>query len=192
MTDVTQILRRLEQGDAAAAPELLPLVYDELRWLAGQKMALENPGQTLQGTALVHEAFLRLVDPVQAQHWDSRWHFFAAAAESMRRILVENARRKRRIKHGGLLTRQELNDVPAAVPDTYENLIALDDALDRLKVLNAQALQLVHLRYFAGLSAADAARMMGLSNRTAERLWAFARAWLRREISGSDDGFGEN
>lgn len=192
MTDVTQILRRLEQGDAAAAPELLPLVYDELRRLAGQKMALENPGQTLQGTALVHEAFLRLVDPVQAQHWDSRWHFFAAAAESMRRILVDNARRKRRIKHGGLLTRQELNDVPAAVPDTYENLIALDDALDRLKVLNAQALQLVHLRYFAGLSAADAARMMGLSNRTAERLWAFARAWLRREISGSDDGFGEN
>lgn len=192
MTDVTQILRRLEQGDAAAAPELLPLVYDELRRLAGQKMALENPGQTLQGTALVHEAFLRLVDSGQAQHWDSRWHFFAAAAESMRRILVENARRKRRIKHGGLLTRQELNDVPAAAPDTYENLIALDDALDRLKVLNAQALQLVHLRYFAGLSAADAARMMGLSSRTAERLWAFARAWLRREISGSDDGFGEN
>ena len=184
MSDVTQILRRIEQGDGAAAGQLLPLVYDELRKLAGQRMAHENPGQTLQATALVHEAFLRLVDVDQSQHWDNRGHFFAAAAEAMRRILVENARRKGRLKRGGELTRKEINNVPVAAPELREDLIALDEALDRLKIVDAQALQLVHLRYFAGLSIADAASLMNISARTADRLWAYARAWIRREMSG--------
>lgn len=191
MTNVTQILRRIERGDAGAAPELFPLVYEELHRVAARRMALEKPGQTLQATALVHEAFLRLVDSDQQPHWDSQWHFFAAAAEAMRRILVENARRKRRVKHGGELTRVEMNEVPAIVPDTYEDLIALDEALDRLKVSNAQASELVQLRYFAGLSSDDAAKMLGISTRTADRLWAFARAWLRREISTSDGSSGK-
>lgn len=187
MSDVTQVLRRIEHGDPAAAPELLPLVYDELRKLAGQKLALENPGQTLQATALVHEAYLRLVDGEQAQHWDSRGHFFAAAAEAMRRILVETARRKGRVKHGGELQRQDFDHVQMAAPQIHEDLLALDEALDRLKVVDAQAVELVHLRYFAGFSAADAAEMLKISPRTADRLWAFARAWLRHEISGSED-----
>jgi RNA polymerase sigma factor (TIGR02999 family) len=187
MTDVTQILRRIEQGDPTVAAELLPLVYDELRELAGQKLAMENPGQTLQATALVHEAYLRLVDGGQARHWDSRGHFFAAAAEAMRRILVETARRKGRVKHGGELQRQDFDHVQMAAPQIHEDLLALDEALDLLKVVDAQAVELVHLRYFAGFSAAEAAEMLKISPRTADRLWAFARAWLRHEISGPED-----
>lgn len=187
MTDVTQVLRRIEQGDAAAAKELLPLVYEDLRNLAAVRMAGENPGQTLQATALVHEAYLRLVNVEQAQHWSSRGHFFAAAAEAMRRILVENARRKRRVKHGGELDRAELDPVHIAAPQIHEDLVDLDDALNRLKVVDAQAVELVHLRYFVGLSAADAAELMGISSRTADRIWAFARAWLRCEMAGSPD-----
>ena len=186
MTDVTQILRRIEQGDAVAAKQLLPLVYDELRKLAVLKMAQESPGQTLQATALVHEAYLRLVDVDQPQHWDGRGHFFAAAAESMRRILVENARRKGRVKHGGELDRIDIDSVPVIAPQIHEDLVALDEALDRLKVIDPQAVELVHLRYFVGLSGAEAAEMMGISTRTAERVWAFGKAWLRREIAGSE------
>jgi RNA polymerase sigma factor (TIGR02999 family) len=186
MTDVTQILRRIEQGDAVAAEQLLPLVYDELRKLAVLKMAQESPGQTLQATALVHEAYLRLVDVDQPQHWDGRGHFFAAAAESMRRILVENARRKGRVKHGGELDRIDIDSVPVIAPQIHEDLVALDEALDRLKVIDPEAVELVHLRYFVGLSGAEAAEMMGISTRTAERVWAFGKAWLRREIAGSE------
>jgi RNA polymerase sigma factor (TIGR02999 family) len=186
MSDVTQVLRRIEEGDAAAAEQLLPLVYEELRKLAAARMAAENPGQTLQATALVHEAYLRLVNVEQAQHWDSRGHFFAAAAEAMRRILVDNARRKGRVKHGGERNRSEMDPAQIAAPQVHEDLIALDEALDRLKVVDAQAVQLVHLRYFVGLSAADAAELMGIPARTADRIWAYARAWLRQEISGSN------
>jgi RNA polymerase sigma factor (TIGR02999 family) len=188
MNDVTQILRRIEQGDAAAAGQLLPLVYDELRKLAVLKMAQESPGQTLQATALVHEAYLRLVDVDQPQQWDGRGHFFAAAAESMRRILVENARRRKRIKHGGELVRQELTDVPIVASGIHEDLLALDAALDRLKAVDAQAVDLVHLRYFVGLSIDESAKFLGISPRTADRVWVFARAWLHREMArmGSD------
>lgn len=192
MIDVTQVLRRIEQGDAAAAKELLPLVYEDLRNLAAVRMAGENPGQTLQATALVHEAYLRLVSVEQAQHWDSRGHFFAAAAEAMRRILVENARRKGRVKHGGERNRAKLDPVHIAAPQIHEDLVDLDHALNRLKVVDAQAVELVHLRYFVGLSAADAAEVMGISSRTADRIWAFARAWLRREIAGSADDLEKN
>lgn len=187
MTDVTQILAQIERGDSSAAKQLLPLVYDELRKLAVQRMAQENPGQTLQATALVHEAYLRLVDVEQAQRWDSRGHFFAAAAEAMRRILVENARRKNRVKRGGDLKRRELSDVPVVAPAIHEDLIALDAALDRLKAVDSQAVELVHLRYFVGLSVVDAAEILGISPRTADRVWAFARAWLHQEISGLSD-----
>ena len=186
MNDVTQILSAIEHGEADAAEQLLPLVYDELRKLAVRKMAQEKPGQTLQATALVHEAYLRLVDRKQAQHWDSRGHFFAAAAESMRRILVEKARRKGRVKHGGEMTRQDLDDVQIEASGIHEDLIALDEALNRLTDVDAQAVELVHLRYFVGLSIPDAAELLGISPRTADRLWAFARAWLRREVAGED------
>lgn len=192
MTDVTQVLRRIEQGDTAAAEQLLPLVYQELRNLAAVRMAGENPGQTLQATALVHEAYLRLVGIEQAQHWDSRGHFFAAAAEAMRRILVENARRKGRVKHGGELNRTGLDPVHIAAPQIHEDLVKLDGALESLKTVDPQAVELVHLRYFVGLSAADAAEVMGISPRTAHRIWAFARAWLRREIDGSTDDLEKN
>lgn len=184
MTDVTQILSQIEQGESSAAKQLLPLVYDELRKLALQRMAHENPGLTLQATALVHEAYLRLVDVKQEQSWESRGHFFAAAAEAMRRILVENARRKNRVKRGGDLRRAELDDVPVVVPEIHEDLLALDEALDRLKAVDAQAVQLVHLRYFVGLTVAEAAELLGISPRTADREWAFARAWLHQEITG--------
>ena len=184
MTDVTQILSRIEQGDSDAAEQLLPLVYDELRRLAAAKMALENPGQTLQATALVHEAYMRLVDQATEQQWDNRGHFFAAAAESMRRILVENARRKNRIKRGGDMNQVPIDDLPIVAPEIHEDLVSLDVALTRLQALDPQAVQLVQLRYFAGLSNADAARMLDISPRTADRVWAFARAWLHQEISG--------
>jgi RNA polymerase sigma factor (TIGR02999 family) len=186
MTNVTQILARIEQGDQAAAEQLLPLVYEELRKLATARLAQENPGHTLQATALVHEAYLRLVDVDQAQRWDGRGHFFAAAAEAMRRILVENARRRKRIKRGGDLAREELVEDAVAAPEIHEDLVALDAALNRLKAVDPQALQLVHLRYFVGLSIPQAAEYLGISPRTADRLWSFARAWLHREIEGAE------
>jgi RNA polymerase sigma factor (TIGR02999 family) len=187
MPDVTQILSRMELGDPSAADQLLPLVYDELRKLAAAKLAHEHAGQTLQATALVHEAYLRLVNVEQAQEWDSRGHFFAAAAESMRRILVESARRKNRLKRGGDLVRNQLADVLVPSPEIHEDLVALDAALERLRTIDSRALELVNLRYFAGLSLAASAEMLGISPRTADRVWAFARAWLHREIADADD-----
>jgi RNA polymerase sigma factor (TIGR02999 family) len=186
MSDVTQILEQIESGDPSAAERLLPVVYDELRKLATAKLAHEKPGQTLQATALVHEAYLRLVDAEKAQHWESRGHFFAAAAESMRRVLVESARRKKRLKRGGGLTRRELNEVSIAAAGVHEDLLELDAALDRLQAEDPQAVKLVHLRYFVGLSIPQAAELLGISPRTADRLWAFARAWLHREIGGKE------
>jgi RNA polymerase sigma factor (TIGR02999 family) len=183
MTDVTRILSAIEQGDPHAAERLLPLVYDALRKLAAQKMLQEAPGQTLQATALVHEAYVRLVDVEQAQRWDSRGHFFAAAAEAMRRILIEQSRRKRSLRRGGGLVRIELDD-PAAGPGLADSddLLALDEALTKLAGVDAKAAELVKLRYFAGMTVDEAAEALGISSRTAKRNWAFARAWLQREI----------
>jgi RNA polymerase sigma factor (TIGR02999 family) len=186
MADVTQILSAIEQGDAHAAAQLLPLVYDELRQLAAAKLAQEKPGQTLQATALVHEAYLRLVDTDKAQHWNSRGHFFAACAEAMRRILVENARRKQADKHGGGRQRVELDGLELVVELPVENLAALDEALNRLAQRDAPTAQLVKLHCFAGLSIEQAADVLALSPRTAYRDWAFARAWLYREIAGGE------
>jgi RNA polymerase sigma factor (TIGR02999 family) len=185
MPDVTRILAALERGEAHAAAELLPLVYDELRRLAALKMAQEKPGQTLQATALVHEAYLRLVDVDRVQHWDSRGHFFAACAEAMRRILVEQARRKERLKRGGDRIR-EPGEVDLAGPVRPERLLALDEALDRLAQASPQAAELVKLRYFAGFSNAEAAPHLGISPRKANQVWAYARAWLREEL-GDDE-----
>jgi RNA polymerase sigma factor (TIGR02999 family) len=186
MSEVTRILSAIAQGDPQAASQLLPLVYDELRQLAAHRLAHQTPGQTLQPTALVHEAYLRLVGDAGGQDWDSRGHFFAAAAEAMRRILVENARRKGRCKRGGDLTRRNLDDAAeqVAVPETREDLLALDEALSKFAAVDPQAAQLVQLRYFAGLSIPDAAQTLGVSPRTADRLWGFARVWLLRELSG--------
>jgi len=185
MSDISRILAALEQGDPNAAGDLLPLVYDELRKLAAQKMAQETPGQTLQPTALVHEAYLRLVGEEHESHWDTRGHFFAAAAEAMRRILVENARRKQCQKHGGGLARQQLDPEELLAPAIREDLLALDEALTRLAAVNHQAAQLVQLRYFAGLSIPEAAQTLGISPRSADRLWAYARAWLHQEMTGA-------
>jgi len=189
MTEVTRILSDIEQGDPCAAEKLLPLVYEELRKLAAAKLAYENPGQTLQATALVHEAYLRLVGGANAtrpesdrQDWDSRAHFFAAAAGAMRRILVERARRKDSQKRGGGFVRAELDENQIAAPELQEDVILLDQALTKLAAKDKQAAQLVHLRYFAGLAIPDAARMMDISPRTASRLWSYARAWLRQEM----------
>jgi RNA polymerase sigma factor (TIGR02999 family) len=190
MADVTHILREIEQGDPQAAEQLLPLVYEELRKLAAQRLAQEKPGQTLQPTALVHEAYLRLVDADQARGWNGRGHFFAAAAEAMRRILVENARRKRSRKHGGGRAREDLDQVQPALPEPRDDVLALDEALTRLAAADPTAARLVQLRYFAGLTLPEAAAALGVSARTAGRLWAFGRAWLRREVEG--DGPGEN
>ena len=177
MNEVTRILSAIEQGDAHAAAELLPLVYDELRRLAAAKLAQEKPGHTLQATALVHEAYLRLVDGEKAEHWNSRGHFFAAAAEAMRRILVDNARRKRRPKHGGDRRRVNLDEaLPAA--DPRDDLLALDEALTRLAAEAPAKAELVKLRYFAGLSLEEAAACLGISPATAKRYWDVARAWL--------------
>jgi RNA polymerase sigma factor (TIGR02999 family) len=181
MNEITQLLNAAGQGDRHAASQLLPLVYDELRRLAAQRLAGEAPGQTLEATALVHEAYLRLVGD---QAFDGRGHFFAAAAEAMRRILVENARRKKRLKRGGEHTRQELDESAIVAPEPREDLLALDDALTRLANTDATAAGLVELRYFAGLSIPAAAEILGIAPRTADRLWAFARAWLHREIQG--------
>lgn len=182
MSEVTRILSAIERGDAHAAERLLPLVYEELRKLATHKLALEKPGQTLDATALVHEAYIRLVDAEAARTWTGRSHFFAAAAEAMRRILVENARRKKRHKRGGGLVRKELDASNIAVPEVADELLALDRALDKLITTDERAAKLVQLRYFAGLSIDQAALALGISPRTADRLWAYARAWLHAEI----------
>jgi RNA polymerase sigma factor (TIGR02999 family) len=186
MSDVTQILHAIEQGDARAAEDLLPLVYDELRKLASQKLAQEKPGQTLEATALVHEAYLRLVDVERAAHWDSRGHFFAAAAEAMRRILVDNARRKRRTKHGGGRQRIDLTESARILESPADDLLAVDEALHRLETTDPVAGQLVQLRYFGGLSMSQAAEALGIPLRTAERNWTYARTWLHRELSKGD------
>ena len=182
MSDVTQILHAIEQGDAQAAHELLPLVYQELRRLAAHKMAGESPGHTLQPTALVHEAYLRLVGPEQARKWDGRAHFFGAAAEAMRRILVESARRKQRLRHGGQLDRVDLDAVELPLPMPDDDLLALDEALDRLATVDTRAAEVVKLCFFVGLTQEEAARELGVSLATAERVWGFARAWLLREV----------
>jgi RNA polymerase sigma factor (TIGR02999 family) len=185
MTDVTQILSEIEHGYPSAAERLLPLVYTELRKLAAAKLANEKPGQTLQATALVHEAYVRLVDVEKSQHWNTRGHFFGAAAEAMRRILVENARRRARSKHGADCIREELASSGAAAPEPDENLLALDEALERLAAHDAPSAELVKLRYFAGLTIPQAAEILGVSARKADFIWAYARAWLRREIEAS-------
>ena len=188
MKDVTQVLSAIEQGDPHAAAQLLPLIYDELRRLAAEKLARERPGQTLDATALVHEAYLRLVGVGQAQAWNGRGHFFAAAAEAMRRILVESARRKGSLKRGGGLARQELDEEDVVAPAAPDDLLALDEALGQLAGADPQAAELVKLRYFAGLTVKQAAEALGISPRSADSLWAYARAWLLRKIEGEGPG----
>jgi RNA polymerase sigma factor (TIGR02999 family) len=178
MPNVTHILSAIEQGDPNAAEQLMPLVYDELRRLATEKMAQERPGQTLEATALVHEAYLRIVDVEQRQHWNSRGHFFAAAAEAMRRILVENARRKRGLKHGGALRRVNLDEAAACSYESDDELLCLHEALDRLADEDPKKAELVKLRYFTGLSVEEAAEALSISRATADRYWAYAKAWL--------------
>jgi RNA polymerase sigma factor (TIGR02999 family) len=185
MSDVTRILSAIEQGDPSAAEQLLPLVYDELRKLAAAKLAQEKPGQTLQATALVHEAYLRLVGSTEEPHWDNRRHFFAAAAEAMRRILVDNARRKQTHKHGGGRQRRDMDADALAAAEPNLDLPALDAALHRLAEHDPLKARLVELRYFAGLTGDQAAAVLGLSASSADRLWVYTRAWLRREL-----GFG--
>ncbi len=182
MSDVTRILSAIEQGEPNAAEQLLPLVYEELRKLAAQRMAQEKPGQTLQATALVHEAYLRLVDQAPDQRWDHRGHFFAAAAEAMRRILVERARTKQRLKRGAGAARVELQEPPSTDSDPIQELIEIDDALEELERHDAQAAALVKLRFFAGLEHKEAAEIMGISRRAADRLWLLARTWLYRSM----------
>jgi RNA polymerase sigma factor (TIGR02999 family) len=190
MSEVTRILSAIEQGDPGAAEELLPLVYEELRQLAAQKLVQEKPGQTLQATALVHEAYLRLVDVEQAQRWKSRGHFFAAAAEAMRRILVENARRKKRRKRGGGWKRVDLESPELVYTSSGEELVALGDALEKLQAENPDAAQLVRLRYFAGLSIEEAAGLVGIPRSTAYEHWAYARACLRCLLESDADPSG--
>jgi len=187
MTNVTQLLSAMERGDPQAAAELLPLVYDELRRLAAARLVSEPSGNTLQATALVHEAYLRLVGAPGGDQWDHRGHFFAAAAEAMRRILVDNARRKSTMRHGGAMKREVLDDDAAAIPEPREDLVALDEALERLEAEDPLKANLVKLRYFAGLSLAEAAAALDMSERTAGRHWAYARAWLRRAVEGAQE-----
>src|SRR5579885_1857249 len=184
MSEVTRILDAIEAGDPHAAEQLLPLVYDELRKLAAQRLARERPGQTLQATALVHEAYLRLVASDQGRGWDGRGHFFAAAAEAMRRILVENARRRGRTKRGGGRARAELVEADLTVEAPPDEVLAVDEVLERLAAEDRQAAELVKLRYFAGLSVEEAAGVLGMSRATAYRHWTYARAWVRCEILG--------
>ena len=184
MSDVTRILSAIEQGDPQAADQLLPLVYDELRKLAAQKLSHEAPGQTLQATSLVHEAYLRLLDGDMPQQWSGRKHFLAAAAEAMRRILIDNARRKRSLKRGGTLVRNDLDNIEISSPELSQELLALDEALEKLARTDKQAAELVKLRYFGGITAKEAADVLGISERTGDRLWAFARSWLMKEIRG--------
>jgi RNA polymerase sigma factor (TIGR02999 family) len=182
MNEVTQVLAAIEQGKPQAAEQLLPLVYDELRRLAAQRLAHERPGQTLQATALVHEAYLRLVEAQVGQNWNGRGHFFAAAAEAMRRILIENARRKKRSKRSGDRIRIELDDPRLSYTEPVEKLFAIDEALEQLAREDPQAAQLVKLRFFTGLSIEDAAEIVGFSRSTAYEHWAYARAWLHRQM----------
>jgi RNA polymerase sigma factor (TIGR02999 family) len=184
MSEVTLMLSAVKQGDPQAAEQLLPLVYDELRQLAAQKLAQEKPGQTLQATALVHEAYMRVVDGDKAAQWNSRGHFFAAAAEAMRRILVETARRRRSLKHGGACRRVNLDEAAPCAPEPAEELLALDEALDRLAQEDPRKAELVKLRYFTGLSVQEAADVLGISRATADRYWAYAKVWLYCAISG--------
>jgi RNA polymerase sigma factor (TIGR02999 family) len=188
MSDVTRILNAIEAGDPHAAAELLPLVYDELRKLAASWLARETPGNTLDATALVHEAYVRLVGPADTQPWEGRGHFFAAAATAMRRILIERARQKQRIIHGGGRRRQELRPDMAAAPEPDEELLALDAALTRLAERDPLKGRLVELRYFAGLTGDETAEILSISPSTADRHWVFARAWLRREVQGGGGG----
>jgi len=190
MNDVTRILSAIEHGDSGAAEKLLPLVYDELRKLAARRLAQEKPGQTLQATALVHEAYVRLVDAEQAPGWNSRGHFFAAAAEAMRRILVNRARDKRRLKRGGDRERVELEDVAIADEAGAPDVLALDEALEGLAREEPACAELVKLRFFAGLTQEEAAQALGVTRRTANRYWAFARAWLRQALGEADESVG--
>jgi RNA polymerase sigma factor (TIGR02999 family) len=182
MTDVTKILQKIEQGDDAASEQLLPLVYDELRKLAAARLANEKPGQTLQATALVHEAYLRLVNVSDDQRWNSRGHFFAAAAEAMRRLVIERARRKQTEKHGGKFQRISLDDCDLADRSRDHELLILNDALERFEELDRIKAELVKLRFFAGLSVAQAAAALGIGVSTAEKYWTFSRCWLRSEM----------
>jgi RNA polymerase sigma factor (TIGR02999 family) len=182
VSEVTRILSAIEQGDPHASEQLLPLVYGALRQLAAQRLAQEKPGQTLQSTALVHEAYLRLVDVESARHWNSRGHFFAAAAEAMRRILVEQARRKMALKRGGQADRQELHESWIAAPEPDEELLAVHDALDQLEATDPVAANLVRLRFFAGLTMQEAADILGMSVRSAQDVWAYARSWLHHKV----------
>lgn len=191
MHEVTRILSAIEEGEARAAEQLLPLVYNELRRLAAEKMAHEKPGQTLQATALVHEAYLRLMDVDTAKHWKSRRHFFAAAAEAMRHILVERARRKLSRKRGGDRARLDVDVADVLAPQDSDEVLAVDEALSGLAEKDAQAAELVRLRYFAGMSIPDAAEVLDISPRSADRLWAYSRAWLRRTIGGPEGPDGE-
>lgn len=185
MPEVTQILSRIEAGDPSAANRLLPLVYEELKKLAAARLAHEKPGQTLQATALVHEAYLRLVDGEKAQHWNSRGHFFGAAAEAMQRILVDNARRKRRPKHGGDLNRVDMDEFPMT-DERADELIALQEALEKLASESPEKASLVRLRYFAGLSHQEAAAALGMSRATADRYWAYAKSFLHCEMEDAE------
>ena len=187
MSDLTRIMSAIEAGDPHAAEQLLPLVYEELRKLAAARLAQEKPGQTLQATALVHEAYLRLVDVEQAQRWNSRGHFFAAAAEAMRRILVEQARQKKSVKGGGQYQRVELPDEQLAAPSRQVDLLALDEALDKLAQQDARKAELVKLRFFAGLTIHQAASALGIADSTADADWAYAKAWLRVELANATD-----
>jgi RNA polymerase sigma factor (TIGR02999 family) len=187
MSDVTHILSAIEQGDPSAAEQLLPLVYDELRKLAAARLAHEKPGQTLQATALVHEAYLRLVDVDQARTWDSRRHFFAAVAEAMRRILLDRARDKRRLKRGGTWRRLRLEQIDLSVAEPPDDLSTLDDALLKLAQEDPLCAELVKLRFFAGLTHEEAAATLGLARRTADRYWAFARSWLYDALNKGDE-----
>jgi RNA polymerase sigma factor (TIGR02999 family) len=184
MSDVTRILNAIEQGDARAADKLLPLVYEELRRLAGHKMSQEKPGQTLQATALVHEAYIRLVGE-EAQSWNGRTHFFSAAAEAMRRILIDSARRKKSLKRGGDRQIVNLDDAEPIIPEPSDDIIALDEALEKLTIEDPQKANLVKLRYFAGLTIEEAAGILGISRATADRYWSYARVWLFHE-TGQD------
>jgi RNA polymerase sigma factor (TIGR02999 family) len=185
MSEVTRVLSAIEQGDPSAAEQLLPLVYDELRRLAAQRLAQEQPGLTLQATALVHEAYLRLVDVEPGRHWDGRRHFFAAAAEAMRHILIDNARRRRSRKHGGGLARHELDPAGIEAPQADDHLLALDEALTRLAAAEPQVAELVKLRYFAGLTVPEAAAHLGIAPRTADAWWSYAKAWFRAALHDS-------
>ena len=184
MSEVTRLLEAIERGDAAAAQDLLPLVYDELRRLAAYKMALEPPGQTLQPTALVHEAWLRVAGGESGQHWQNRGHFFAAAAEAMRRILIDNARRKHARRHGGGQERVNLETAEIAAPGSDDELLQVHEALERFAQIDPTKAELVKLRYFVGLTIPEAAQVLGVSEPTVKRMWAYARAWLYREIRG--------